>query len=310
MSSLRIGSRGSQLALWQANHIAGLLRARGHEVVIEVIKTTGDKITEVAFAQVGAKGMFTKEIEEALSAKHIDLAVHSLKDLPTDLHPEFTLAAILEREDPRDALLSSHANLQALPRNARVGTSSLRRQSQLRAARPDLRVEPVRGNIDTRMRKLEAAEFDAIVLAAAGVHRLGMSARIRELLSPQVMCPAPGQGALAIEVRTNDARTRQLVGFLDHHESREAVESERAMLRALGGGCQVPIGGYAHRDIQGLYLLARVGTPDGSLMLTEQGSGDDPEALGRTLAERLLLRGAEKILKAIYGSQAAAPQHA
>ena len=199
MATLRIGSRGSQLALWQANHIAGLLRANGHQVEIEIIRTTGDKITDVALAQVGTKGMFIKEIEEALAEGRIDVAVHSLKDLPTEVPPGFELAAITRREDPRDVLLSrTQHGLAQLPRGACVGTSSLRRQAQLKAFRPDLEIEPLRGNVDTRLRKLEAGDYDAIILAAAGLRRLGRTELVREMIAPEIMCPAAGQGALGI----------------------------------------------------------------------------------------------------------------
>src|SRR3954463_3869315 len=201
MARLRIGSRGSQLALWQANHISALLRERGHEVELEIIKTTGDKILDVALAKVGTKGMFTKEIEEALLDGRVDLAVHSLKDLPTELAPEFEIAAITQRENPRDAFLSKHfASIDELPQKSRIGTSSLRRQAQLKAIRPDLVVYPLRGNVDTRLRKLEEGEYDAIILASAGLNRLGLTQRVRAVLSEEIMCPAAGQGALGIEI--------------------------------------------------------------------------------------------------------------
>src|SRR3954452_14225999 len=201
MTKLSIGSRGSQLALWQANHISSLLRARGYEVEIEIIHTTGDKITDVALAKVGTKGMFTKEIEEALAAGRVDLAVHSLKDLPTELPNGFEIAAITERQDPRDAFCSRHyRSFQELPQRARVGTSSLRRQAQLKAVRPDLDIYPLRGNVDTRLRKMEEGQYDAIILASAGLNRLGLTRWIREVLPPHTMCPAAGQGALGIEI--------------------------------------------------------------------------------------------------------------
>src|ERR1051326_6482779 len=203
MGKLRIGSRGSQLALWQANHVAALLRKQGHSVEIEIIKTTGDKITDVALANVGTKGMFTKEIEEALADHRIDLAVHSLKDVPTELAPELALAAIMKPEDPGEAFLSvKYSTIDELPRGARVGTSSLRRQCQLKALRPDLEIFPLRGNVDTRLRKLESGEYDAIILAAAGVQRLGLDRHVRSLIAADVMCPAVGQGALAVETRS------------------------------------------------------------------------------------------------------------
>src|SRR6201981_3379516 len=213
---LRIGSRGSQLALWRSNHISALLRARGHEVEIEIIHTTGDKITDVALAKVGTKGMFTKEIEEALAAGHVDLAVHSLKDLPTELPKGFEIAAITERQDPRDAFCSRHySKIEDVPKCPLAGTSSLRRQAQLKAIRPDLDVHPLRGNVDTRLRKLEAGEYDAIILAAAGLNRLGKTELVKQVIPAEVMCPATGQGALGIEIRAGDADTRQHLVFLD-----------------------------------------------------------------------------------------------
>src|SRR3954470_14872574 len=210
MARLRIGSRGSQLALWQANHISALLRERGHEVELEIIKTTGDKILDVALAKVGTKGMFTKEIEEALLDRRVDLAVHSLKDLPTELAPEFEIAAITVRENPRDAFVSRHFDsINHLPQKARVGTSSLRRQAQLKALRPDLDIHPLRGNVDTRLRKMEEGQYDAIILAAAGLRRLDRTELIRETIAIDLMCPAAGQGALAIEIRKDDPQTRK-----------------------------------------------------------------------------------------------------
>jgi hydroxymethylbilane synthase len=309
MAPLRIGSRGSQLALWQANHVAGLLREHGHTVEIEIIKTTGDKITDVALAKVGTKGMFTKEIEEALAEKRVDLAVHSLKDVPTELAPEFELAAIMKREDPRDAFISvKYAALDDLPRGARVGTSSLRRQCQLKAIRPDLEIFPLRGNVDTRLRKLESGEYDAIILAAAGVHRLGLDQHVRSRISADVMCPAVGQGALAIESRRDDAATRTLLAFLNDSATRAAIECERALLGALGGGCQVPIGAYAEHHGGRLQLRAMVGRPDGSRVLREQAEGDNAGQLGREVAQTLLRRGADKILTEVYAQEAVVPK--
>ncbi len=240
---LCIGSRGSQLALWQANHIAALLRGEGHTVEIEIIKTTGDRLQEVTFAQVGSKGMFTKEIEEALAEGRVDLAVHSLKDLPTELPEPFALAATPPRVDPRDAFVSvKHANLAELPEGARVGTSSQRRRAQLKALRPDIEVVEFRGNVDTRLRKLAEGQVEAILLAAAGLDRLGKTDWVRERLDPKHFCPAAGQGALGIETRKDDGATIEAVAFLDHRDTRFAVTAERAALAALGGGCQTPIG--------------------------------------------------------------------
>src|ERR1035438_10400796 len=241
--NLRIGSRGSQLALWQANHIAGLLRGKRHSVEIQIIKTTGDRLQEVTFAQVGSKGMFTKEIEEALDVGTIDLAVHSLKDLPTELPEPFALAATPARVDPRDVLVSAnYASLSALPQGAKVGTSSQRRRAQLKALRPDIVAVEFRGNVDTRLRKLGEGQVDAILLAGAGLDRLGKNEWVRERLDPAEFCPAAGQGALGIETRKNDRKTIAALAFLDDADTRFAVTAERAALAALGGGCQVPIG--------------------------------------------------------------------
>jgi hydroxymethylbilane synthase len=248
---LRIGSRGSQLALWQANHIAGLLRGAGHEVEIEIIKTTGDRLQEKTFGEVGTKGMFTKEIEEALDDGRVDLAVHSLKDLPTELPEPFALAATPPRADPRDVFVSvKHANLAALPQGARIGTSSQRRRAQLLALRPDLDPQEFRGNVDTRLRKLAEGQVEAILLAAAGLDRLGKSDWVRQRLDPREFCPAVGQGALGIETRKGDEAVMEAVAFLDHGETRFAVTAERAALAELGGGCQVPIGIYCRPSFE------------------------------------------------------------
>jgi hydroxymethylbilane synthase len=305
---LRIGSRGSQLALWQANHIAARLRERGHEVEIEIIHTTGDKITDVALAKVGAKGMFTKEIEEALASGHVDLAVHSLKDLPTEISAEFEIAAVPAREDPRDALCSTgYSSIEDLPQGARVGTSSLRREAQLKALRPDVVVHPLRGNVDTRLRKLESGEYDAIILASAGLKRLGRTELIRQIIPVEKMCPAAGQGALGIEIRAGDTAVRDALGFLDDQASRAETDCERALLRQLGGGCQVPIGASAKRGGGELQLEAVVASPDGSTLLRESGNGDDPLQLGETVGEKLLQRGGAKILEQVYGQQVDLP---
>jgi len=301
-SRLRIGSRGSQLALWQANHVSALLRARGHEVEIEIIHTTGDKITDVALAKVGTKGMFTKEIEEALAAGRVDLAVHSLKDLPTELPAGFEIAAITERQDPRDALCSRHyAKVEDLPHGASVGTSSLRRQAQLKAIRPDLDIHPLRGNVDTRLRKLEQGEYDAIILASAGLKRLGRTELIKQIIPAEIMCPAAGQGALGIEIREGDAATRELLAFLDDASARAATTCERALLNSLGGGCQVPIGAYAEMRNGKLHLDSIVADPDGSKLLRDSRDGGDPEKLGNAAGAALRARGGDKILEAVYG---------
>ncbi len=309
MAKLRIGSRGSQLALWQANHVAALLRDQRHTVEIEVIKTTGDKITSVALAKVGTKGMFTKEIEEALHDHRVDLAVHSLKDVPTDLAQEFELAAIMKREDPRDAFISvKFSSLEGLPQGAKVGTSSLRRQCQLKAVRPDLEVFPLRGNVDTRLRKLESGEYDAIILAAAGVLRLGLETHVRSRISADVMCPAVGQGALAIEIRKGDQQTKALLAFLNNADTHAAIDCERALLGSLGGGCQVPIGAYAEKRGDRLFLRAMVGRPDGSEILREQAEGTDGVKLGRETAQTLLWRGGDKILNDVYAQEVEVPK--
>lgn len=311
---LRIGSRGSQLALWQANHIAGLLRMQNHDVQIEIIKTTGDRLQEVTFAQVGSKGMFTKEIEEALAEGRVDLAVHSLKDLPTELPEPFALAATPVRVDPRDVLVSlKHANLAALPLGARVGTSSQRRRAQLKSLRPDIDAVEFRGNVDTRLRKLGEGQVEAILLAAAGLDRLGRTDWVRERLDPREFCPAAGQGALGIETRKGDAATIDAVSFLDHADTRFAVAVERAALAALGGGCQVPIGIHC-RPMIGEKLesggeanlrdevFAVVASPDSGATVRVYHSGmredQDPVALGRQIAAMLMQAGAGPLLAA------------
>ncbi|MGB8028828.1 MAG: hydroxymethylbilane synthase [Terracidiphilus sp.] len=307
---LRIGSRGSQLALWQANHIAELLRVQGLQVEIEIIKTTGDRLQEVTFAEVGSKGMFTKEIEEALAASRIDLAVHSLKDLPTELPSGFALAATPPRVDPRDAFVSvKHASLAEMPRRARVGTSSQRRRAQLKALRKDIEAIEFRGNVDTRLRKLAEGQVDAILLAAAGLDRLGKTDYVRERLDPADFCPAAGQGALGIEIRQGDVETLAAVAFLDHADTRFAVTAERTALAALGGGCQVPIGIHCRpsfaQDIPGVAwweIFGVVASPDsGQLVrvhLHAPRQNTDPASLGREAAEVLLAEGAGPLLAA------------
>ena len=293
---LVIASRGSQLALWQARWVAAQLTAAGHPCRIEIVKTTGDKITDVPLAKVGSKGLFTKEIEEALLDGRADLAVHSLKDLPTELPEGLVLAAVPEREDPRDAVVGR--KLAELPVGARVGTSSLRRAAQLRQLRPDLLVESVRGNLDTRLRKLDEGQYDAILLAAAGLKRLGWGDRIAEILAPEQMCPAVGQGALAIEARAGFEK----VALLDHADTHTAVVAERAVLKALGGGCQVPIGAYATVSEGRVRVLAIVAAPDGSQVIRAEAEGEAAESagIGARLAADLLERGAREILEAVY----------
>lgn len=306
MALLRIGSRGSQLALWQANHISALLRERGHQVELEIIKTTGDKILDVALAKVGTKGMFTKEIEEALAEGRVDLAVHSLKDLPTDLPQGFEIAAITERENASDAFLSiKYQSIDALPQGAKVGTSSLRRQAQLKQSRPDLEIFPLRGNVDTRIRKLEEGQYDAIILASAGLNRLGKTQHVKQVLDPGFMCPAAGQGALGIEIRLGDSVMREHLKFLDDRAARTSTTCERALLNKLGGGCQVPIG--AHATVVGneITLVAICAKPDGTVVLRETQKGTDPVALGEQVGAALLKRGGEDILREVYRENAA-----
>jgi hydroxymethylbilane synthase len=308
---LRIGSRGSQLALWQANHIAALLREQDHDVEIEIIKTTGDRLQEVTFAQVGSKGMFTKEIEEALAEDRIDLAVHSLKDLPTELPEPFALAATPIRVDPRDVFVSvNHATVAALPPGARVGTSSQRRRAQLKALRSDVEAVEFRGNVDTRLRKLAEGQVDAILLAGAGLDRLGRTDWVRERLDPREFCPAAGQGALGIETRKNDPATIEAVAFLDHEDTRFAVTAERAALAALGGGCQVPIGIHcrpcapmveggvgAWDEIFGVVASPKTGQVV-RVHLHAPRENSDPAALGRATAGMLMEEGAGPLLAA------------
>ena len=309
MARLRIGSRGSQLALWQANHIAALLREQSHEVELKIIKTTGDKILEVALAQVGTKGMFTKEIEEALADRRVDLAVHSLKDMPTELSAGFAIAAITKRENSQDVFCSArYKSIDDLPQAARVGTSSLRRQAQLKVLRPDLEIHPLRGNVDTRLRKLSEGEYDALILAAAGLNRLGKTDLVQQLIPKSVMCPAAGQGALGIEIRDGDAVTRSYLAFLDDRDARAATTCERALLNKLGGGCQVPIGAAAEVRNGRLHLDAIVANPDGTKILRESRDGDDPEKLGSEVGETLLRRGGDAILEEVYGAGIAVPQ--
>ena len=299
-STLIIGSRGSQLALWQANFIARQLNLLDIATEIKIIKTTGDHLQTMSLTQAGGKGLFTKEIEEALLAGTIDLAVHSLKDLPTESPAGLTIAAVPEREDPRDALAGR--SLSQLPQGARVGTSSGRRASQLRVLRPDLQIEPIRGNVDTRLRKLKEGQFDAIVLAAAGLRRLGLSHEIAEVLSPQQICPAPGQGALAIQTRENDPAA-EMCRPLDHVPTRRSVACERTVLASLGGGCQLPLGSFAEMRDECLYLTAVACSLDGTQHLRAEASGpaDRPEELGEAVAADLINRG----VAAIFTSPAA-----
>jgi len=307
---IKLGTRGSQLALWQANWVKSEIEKRtpGLEVEIVKIKTTGDKILDVPLAKVGGKGLFVKEIEEALLDKRIDLAVHSMKDVPTDFPKGLHLAAITEREDPRDALIISQKSkvksqkFKDLHQGAIVGTSSLRRSSQILNIRPDLKISQLRGNLNTRLKKLDEGQFDAIILAAAGVKRLGWADRITEYLPPDVSLPAIGQGALGIETRIDDKEINKLVLFFDHPATSIAVRAERALLKRLEGGCQVPIA--AHGEVKGnnLNLIGLVASTDGKKVIKDSVSGttDKAEALGIELAEKLLKMGAWDILKEVY----------
>jgi hydroxymethylbilane synthase len=302
--TLVIGSRGSALALWQARHIQSELGKLGAEARIEIIKTTGDKIQDVSLAKVGGKGLFTKEIEEALLAGTIDVAVHSMKDVPTEIPAGLTIAAIPEREEARDALIG--CSLAELKAGSRIGTSSLRRASQLHALNRGLVIETLRGNVDTRLRKLDEGNYDAIVLAAAGLRRLGWQDRIRELIDPEIMCPSVGQGALAIETRTHAGSDGgvafHLVEKLDDHAARATVEAERALLATLGGGCQVPVGAHATLEGGAVSLRAIVASPDGARVIRGDLSGTDPAQTGAQLGRILLERGAREILAEVYAA--------
>jgi len=348
---LRIGSRGSQLALWQARHIAATLRSLGHTAEIVIIRTTGDRLQDPAFAaahpvtpELDGKGIFIKEIEQALAEKSIDLAVHSLKDLPTKLDAQFTLAAIPERADPSDALLCMEwSQLHTLPDNSRVGTSSPRRVAQLLSHRPDLQFVSIRGNIDTRIRKLREGQCDALVLASAGLDRLGTRVLaaveldpahpehgrephmecvthaghehheedevladpsghadwIRQRFTPDILCPAPGQGALAVETRADDTQAIAAIRPIDHAETRYAVEAERALLHALGGGCSLPVGALCTGGVRGAMLYSTVTAPDGEQLVTVEllaEAGESAESLGVRAANDLVARGARELL--------------
>jgi hydroxymethylbilane synthase len=308
IKKLVIGTRGSKLALWQAEWVKGELERGnpGLSVELNIIKTTGDKILDVALAKVGGKGLFVKEIEEALLAGEADIAVHSMKDVPTDLPEGLHLKSICKREVPADALVTRDGRKFAqLPEGAHVGTSSLRRACQILALRPDIRISTLRGNLDTRLRKLDEGLFDAIVLAVAGMKRLGYAARITEELSPEVMLPAIGQGAVGIECRVADAEINRMVGELDHEETSFAVRAERALLKRLEGGCQVPIAAYGRLINGGLVLDGLVGSPSGDRVIKArlEGPPEEAESLGTRLAEVLLSKGAHGILCEVYGRQ-------
>ncbi|HAK36628.1 MAG: hydroxymethylbilane synthase [Nitrospinaceae bacterium] len=299
-----IGSRGSQLALWQANWVKSELERINDnvEVSIQIIKTSGDKIQDVPLAKIGGKGLFVKEIEEALLAHEIDIAVHSMKDVPMKLPRELQIAVVTERESPLDALISKNGEKIAdLPEGATVGTSSLRRSSQLLRYRPDLKIEMLRGNLDTRLKKLDEGQYDAIILAAAGLNRLGWADRITEEISREILLPAMGQGALGIETRINDVDVQKFICDLDHEATHWAVDAERAFVDILDGGCQVPIGAYATVDGREITVRGLVAGLDGKTIyqLDKTGPVYDADKLGRELGNELLKMGAAEILKEV-----------
>lgn len=314
MRNIVVGSRQSALALTQTGQVIDdLIRLSGQhgfDFTFEVHKivTKGDRILDVTLSKVGGKGLFVKEIEQAMLDKEIDMAVHSMKDMPSELPPGLVNGAVPKRVDPRDCLISRGGlRLDQLPQGARVGTSSLRRSSQLAALRPDLDIQPVRGNIDSRLKKLENGEYDAILLAAAGLTRMGWESRITQMLPPEVCLPAVGQGALGIECREDDAELRKLLAFYNDERTAFTVAAERTFLGALNGGCQVPIGAFATYDDAGgkapgrISLTGMVGMPDGSVILKETIHGDDPVQLGEETAKKLIARGAEQILNDVRG---------
>ena len=299
MERLRIATRKSPLALWQTEHVARRLREAhpGLEVALVPLSTRGDEVLDRSLAAIGGKGLFLKELEIAMQRGEADCAVHSLKDVPMTLEPGFALAAILARGDPADAFVSSRFDgLDALPLGARVGTSSLRRQALLRARRPDLDLRDLRGNVNTRLARLDGGEYDAIVLACAGLQRLGLEARIRARLDPPDWLPAPAQGAIAIESRDGDAATRRLLAPLDDATTRRCVEAERAMNRALHGSCHVPVAAFAREGVAGLELMGLVGSAGDGRVVRVEVSGRDPEALGCEAARGLFAQGAAELL--------------
>ena len=303
MPAVRIATRKSPLALWQAEHVAVWLRAAhpGLEVSLVPLSTRGDEVLDRSLAAIGGKGLFLKELEVAMQRGEADCAVHSLKDVPMDLEPGFALAAILGRGDPADAFVSDlYSNVDALPEGAIVGTSSLRRQAQLLARRPDLRPRDLRGNVNTRLAKLDDGEYDAIVLACAGLQRLGLESRIRARLAPPEWLPAPAQGAIAVECREDDAATRALFAVLDDAPTRTCVTAERAMNRALHGSCHVPVAAFAELEGNRLRLAGMVGDAGTGRHVSADGTGParDPEVLGKSVAEALLAQGAAALIAA------------
>jgi hydroxymethylbilane synthase len=303
--TLRIATRKSQLALWQAEYVRDVLLQYRPDLNVELVKMTtqGDKILDTPLAKVGGKGLFVKELEAGLLSGDADIAVHSMKDVPVELPEGLHLSVICPREDPRDAFVSkNYASFESLPKGARLGTSSLRRQCQLAAQRPDLNIIDLRGNVNTRLQKLDAGDYDAIILAAAGLKRLGMQDRITETLSPEISLPAIGQGAVGIECRADDDWVNELLAPLNDRDTAIRVRAERALNHRLQGGCQVPIAGYAELAHGVILLRGLVGTVDGSKIIHGEiaGQPEDAEYLGRVLAEDLLTRGADKILESLY----------
>ncbi len=304
MVTVRVATRGSDLALAQAHFVAGrITRELGRETELVVIKTTGDRIQNVSLAKIGGKGLFVKELEQGMLNGQADIAVHSMKDVPVDLPEGLHLAVIMRREDPRDAFVSNqYDSLVTLPQGAMLGTASLRRECQLRERRPDLRIEPLRGNINTRLGRLDEGRYDAIVLASSGMKRMGFGERIRCIFTPEQSLPAIGQGALGIECRVEDDRVNELVSVLGDADTTACVLAERALNRGLHGGCQVPIAGYAELAGGQIHLRGLVGEPDGSRVIRVAGQAPAAEggALGERLAGQLQSQGADAILKRLY----------
>lgn len=309
MNKLVIASRESKLAMWQAEHIKARLEALYPQLAVEILgmTTQGDQILDKTLSKIGGKGLFVKELEQALQDGRADIAVHSIKDVPMNLPAGFALAAICEREDPRDAFVSNHyTSLHELPAGAVVGTSSLRRESQIRARFPHLTIKPLRGNVQTRLRKLDEGEFDAIILAAAGLKRLELAERIRCELAPSESLPAVGQGALGIEIRADRSDLLELLAPLNHADTAACVTAERSLSRVLGGSCQIPIGGFATITDDVITLGGFVAHPDGSVMLTASASAprDYADALGRAVAKKLLEQDAGPLIEAVIAEQA------
>ncbi|MDJ0806243.1 MAG: hydroxymethylbilane synthase [Gammaproteobacteria bacterium] len=303
--TIRIATRKSPLAMWQAEYVAAALKQAHPDVAVELLgmSTKGDKILDTPLAKIGGKGLFVKELEQGMLDGRADIAVHSMKDVPVELPEGLHLPVIMQREDPRDAFVSNEfANFNELPEGARVGTSSLRRQCQLAEARPDLEILPLRGNVNTRLRKLDAGDYDAIILASAGLIRLGFDTRIAAKIGPEQSLPAIGQGAVGIECREDDEQTNRLIAALHHAETAHCVTAERAMNQRLNGGCQVPIAGYAMLESGQLWLRGLVGEADGSRIIRGEveGTPDEAQAMGTGLAERLLEWGADEILATLY----------